>query len=98
SSVRLNGGSLDETPGPPTQPHAATSPAGPATSPNRRKSRRLIPSRGSVMARNPSPVPAGDHRPERRRIDCEYQDHMDQGESDEYPDRHEVPIAGKLIA
>src|SRR4030095_2775149 len=97
SLTRLNARSLDESTGPPSQPHAATIPAGPATSPRRRKSRRLIPSIGLVMVRKPSPVPARDHPPERRRIDCEYQDHMDQGESDEHPDRHEVPIAGKLV-
>src|SRR5215213_2464516 len=80
--------------GPPCQPHAVASDAEPASSPSRNKSRR----ERSVMAREPPTVPAGDHRPQRRGVHEEDQEHVDDGEGDEQPDRPEMPVAGELVA
>src|SRR5690242_14184055 len=68
SLIRLNALSLGCSNGPPSQPQAVTSAAGPATRPSRKKS--LRPSgRRLVTTGKPSPIPAGDHASERCRVD-----------------------------
>src|SRR5215203_2944703 len=98
SLTRLNSRSFGASAGPPSQPHAAITPTGPATAPSRMRSRRVRPWLGSVMAGKPSPIPSGDHGAKRCRVHQQHQYHVHQSEGDEHPDEEEVPVAGQLVA
>src|SRR6266480_1533832 len=77
---------------PPSHPHAATT-----ATPSRTNARRSSAgARCSVMARKSPPVTAGEHRPQRRGIDGEDQDHVGDREGDEDPHDPEVPVARRL--
>src|SRR5512138_2385729 len=96
SFSRLMARSLGSSVGPPSQPQAATSEAGPATSPSRMKSRRVRPI-ASAMAREPPSIPAGDHAAQRRPIHQQHQGDVHQRERHEDPHRPEVPVPGELV-
>src|SRR5215217_2587325 len=98
SLTRLNSRSFGASAVPPSQPHAANAPTGPATIPSLKRSRRLKPWVGSVMAGEPSPVPPGDHRAKRCRVHQQHQNDVHQSEGDEDPDEEEVPVPGQLVA
>src|SRR4051812_9733332 len=80
SFSRLKPRSRGSIAGPPSHPPAATTEAGPATAPIRRKSRRLNPGCALVMAGEPAAIPAGNHAPQRSRIHQENQGDMQQRE------------------
>src|SRR4029078_2171926 len=98
SLIRLNSRSLGASVGPPSQPHTANAPSGPATTPSLRRSRRFKPRPGSVMAGETSPVPPGDHGAKRGRVYHQHKHDVQQSEGDENPDKEEVPVAGQLVA
>src|SRR2546430_4103020 len=77
SFSRLMSSSRGRTALPPSHPHAATSDAAPPVTPSVTNARRS--SLGvcdSVTAREPPPVPAGEHRAERGGIPREHEDHV----------------------
>src|SRR6266540_3547006 len=86
SLKRLTSSSSGRTALPPSHPHAATSDAVPAPAANRSKARR------SIMAWEPPAIPTGDHGAQRRRIDDENEQHVDDEKSREDPHRPEVPV------
>src|SRR5438132_5020192 len=99
SFSRLMSSSRGRTALPPSHPHAATSDAAPPATPSVTNARRS--SLGvcdSVTAREPPPVPAGEHRAERGGIHGEHEDHVGDREGDEDPHDPEVPVARRLEA
>src|SRR5205809_4726828 len=97
SFSRLMSSSRGRTALPPSHPHAATSDAAPPATPSRTKARRSRTGvRCSIMAGKSPPVAAGEHRPERRGIHGEGQDHVGDREGDEDPHDPEVPVARRL--
>src|SRR3981189_1564006 len=83
SLKRLTSSSNGRTALPPSHPHAATSEAVPAPAASRSSARR------SIMAGESAAIPAGDHGAQRRRIDDEYEQHMDDEKAREDPHRPE---------
>src|SRR5437016_1159155 len=99
SFSRLMSSSRGRTALPPSHPHAATSDAAPPATPSVTNARRSsVGVCDSVTAREPPPVPAGEHRAERGGIHGEHEDHVSDREGDEDPHDPEVPVARRLKA
>src|SRR5258706_13343837 len=89
-ALPISSSSSGRTALPPSHPHAATSDAVPAPAASRNNARR------SIMRREAAPIPAGDHGPQRRGIDDEDQQHVDDQKARENPHGPEVPVARRL--
>src|SRR5437016_11407824 len=99
SFSRLMSSSRGRTALPPSHPHAATSDAAPPATPSVTNARRSsVGVCDSVTAREPPPVPAGEHRAERGGIHGEHEDYVSDREGDEDPHDPEVPVARRLKA
>src|SRR5258705_1468822 len=92
SFTRLTSSSNGRTALPPSHPHAAASDAVPAPAASCKNARR------SIMARESPPIPAGNHGPERSRIDDEHENHVHDEKRGEDPHRPEVRVARCLEA
>src|SRR5437762_11490349 len=104
SLTRLQSSSSGRIAPPPSHPHAAASAAPPPASPNRTNARRStlgvwasrrLPLWVSVMTGKTSPVPPGEHGPQRRGIDDAHEHHARDGERHEQPHGPKVPVAGR---
>src|SRR5256884_2858298 len=90
---------------PPSHPHAAASAAPAPATPNFTNARLSTSCNLAswrlgvcllVMTGKPSPIPARDHRAQRRGVHDEHEDHVGDGERHEEPHGPEVPVAGRL--